>query len=242
MSMTAIVTGGSRGIGAAIVESLAKHGYDVAFTYNSNASAAELVRENAARYGVQAFAAQCDVGVAEQVDGFVGAVVERFGGVDLLVNNAGISIDALLMRTKESDFDNVLDVNLKGAFLCTKAVSRHMQKARSGCIINVSSVIGLHGNAGQHAYAASKAGLVGLTKSCAKELASRNVRVNAIAPGYIDTDMTGALSPEIRDKIVAAIPLGRTGHASDVADCILWLASAQYVTGQVVVVDGGLFI
>ena len=239
---TALVTGGSRGLGRAVCLELAKGGANVVLCYAGNEAAAqETVREIEA-LGAKALAIRCDVSDAAQVDALVKAAVETFGRIDILVNNAGITRDNLLMRMSEADFDAVISTNLKGTFLCMKAVSRLMLKQRYGRIVNLSSVVGLRGNAGQVNYAASKAGVVGMTKSLAKELASKGVTVNAVAPGFIDTDMTAVMQEAARMSIQASIPAGRPGAAEDVANAVAFLASeeAAYITGQVLAVDGGM--
>ena len=239
---TAVVTGGSRGIGRAVCLELAKGGANVVLCYAGNEAAAqETVREIEA-LGAKALAIRCDVSDAAQVDALVKAAVETFGRIDILVNNAGITRDNLLMRMSEADFDAVISTNLKGTFLCMKAVSRLMLKQRYGRIVNLSSVVGLRGNAGQVNYAASKAGVVGMTKSLAKELASRGVTVNAVAPGFIETDMTAALTDAARAAAQGSIPMNRLGAPEDVAKAAAFLASddAAYITGQVLAVDGGM--
>ena len=232
-----LVTGGTRGIGRAIVEQFARCGAFVSFTYRSSVEeAAELTRTLGA-VGYQADAA--DFSAAEEV---VKAVLDNRGRLDVLVNNAGITRDNLMLRMRESDWDTVIQANLKSVFNYSKAVYRTMMRQRSGRIINISSVVGLQGNAGQSNYAASKAGIVGITKSLAKELGSRGITVNVVAPGYVDTDMTDALSEKVRKELLAAIPLRRTASPEDIAAPVLFLASpaAGYITGQVVTVDGGL--
>lgn len=238
----ALVTGGSRGIGRAICVELARLGANVALCYAGNAQSAEETVSACEAFGVKALAVQCDVSDAQAVAGLVDAAIKEFGRIDILVNNAGITRDGLLMTMREENFDAVLDTNLKGAFLCMKAVTRPMMKQRYGRIVNLSSVVGLHGNAGQVNYAASKAGVIGMTKSAAKELATRGITVNAVAPGFIDTDMTAALPENARMGLLSTIPAGRLGAAEEVAKVVAFLASdeAAYVTGQVLAVDGGM--
>lgn len=239
---TAIVTGGSRGIGEAIALRLANEGADVAICAKSSTEAAEAVAEKIRALGKQAIVQQTDVSQSESVDALIKTTLDAWGKIDILINNAGITRDNLLMRMKQDEWDAVLDVNLKGTYHCTKAVTRSMMKSRSGRIINISSVVGLMGNAGQINYAASKAGLIGLTKSVAKELASRNITANAVAPGFIPTEMTAELNDDMREKLIAQIPLGKLGNPEDVAAAVAFLASddAAYITGQVIVVDGGM--
>ena len=239
---TALVTGGSRGIGKAIAETLAKAGYQVYLTYVSKADEAEAVARNIVAAGGKACAFRLDVADAEAVAAFFKERIKDQVELDVLVNNAGITADKLLLRMTEADFDNVLATNLKGAFFCTKAACRFMMHQRYGRIISVSSVVGLHGNAGQANYAASKAGLIGLTKSAAKEYAARNITANVVAPGFIATDMTAVLSEPARAAAQAAIPAGKIGHAEDVAAAVAFLAGEQagYITGQVLCVDGGM--
>jgi 3-oxoacyl-[acyl-carrier protein] reductase len=243
-SKVAIVTGGGRGIGRAIALTLASEGAKVVVNYSRSAEAAEAVVAEIVAAGGEALAVQADVASSEQVSALIKATTERFGQVDILVNNAGITRDKLVMRMSEEDWDAVLDTNLKGAFLCAKAVTPLMMKQRSGVIVNVGSVIGKVGAAGQVNYSASKAGLVGLTKALAKELGSRNVRVNAVAPGFIETEMTEVLKEEYRDIILKQIPLARFGAAEDIAKVVLFLCSsdAAYIQGDVLTVDGGLFM
>ncbi len=238
----AIVTGGSRGIGRAIALRLADEGADVAVCASRSLESAEAVAEEIRAKGRQAIATKGDVSKADEVDALVAEVLGGFETVDILVNNAGINRDGLLMRMKEEDWDAVLDVNLKGAFLCTKAISRSMMKARTGKIINVSSVVGLMGNAGQVNYSASKAGLIGLTKSTAKELAGRGITVNTVCPGFIPTDMTDGMPEQAKEALIGLIPLGRLGSTDDIAAAVAFLASddAAYITGQSIVVDGGM--
>ena len=243
MAKRALVTGGSRGIGRAVCLALAARGMRVAVNYAGNAAAAEEVVQACLQQGApDAFAVQADVSDAEQVRALVAAVSERWGGVDVLVNNAGITRDGLMMRMSEQDFDAVLATNLKGAFACMQAVMRPMMKQRWGRIVNLSSVVGLRGNLGQANYAASKAGLIGMSKSAAKELASRGITVNCVAPGFIETDMTAVLPESVRTALLGQIPLARLGAAEEVAAAVAVLASpeAAYITGQVLCVDGGM--
>jgi len=239
---TALVTGGSRGLGRAVCLELAKGGANVIFCYAGNDAAAQKTVQAAEAAGAKTLALRCDVTDAAQVQALVNTAVERFGRVDILVNNAGITRDNLLMRMSEADFDAVIAANLKGAFLCMKAVSRPMLKQRYGRIVNLSSVVGLRGNAGQVNYAASKAGVIGMTKSLAKELASRRITVNAVAPGFMETDMTAALPDAARAAALGSIPMARLGAPEDVARAVAFLASdsAAYITGQVLAVDGGM--
>lgn len=235
---TAIVTGGSRGIGRAIAEKFACLGANVAVIYGGNQAAAEAVCEACSReYGVQAKAYRCDVASFEETKAAVAAIRADFGAVHILVNNAGITKDGLIPMMSEAAFDAVVDTNLKGAFNMIRHTAALFLRAKEGCIINISSVSGLMGNAGQCNYAASKAGLIGLTKSVAKELAPKGVRCNAIAPGFIRTDMTGS---QENNPLLAMIPLGRMGEAEEVAQAAAYLAAAKYVTGEVLRVDGGI--
>ena len=238
----AIVTGGSRGIGRAIAMSLAAAGAQVVVNYKSNAAAAEAVVQAITAVDGRALAVQADVATAEGVDTLFKATNDRFGRLDILVNNAGITRDGLLLRMKEDDFDAVLSTNLRGVFLCTKAALRPMSKAKGGRIINIGSVVGLMGNPGQANYAAAKAGLIGFSKSVAREMASRAITVNTVAPGYIETELTDVLSEQVKAAILENIPLGRLGTTSDVADLVCFLASdsAAYITGQTFTVDGGM--
>lgn len=240
----ALVTGGSRGIGRAVCLELARQGARVAVNYAGNAAAAEETVKACQDLGAEAFAIQADVADAAACDAMVKEVLSRFGRVDILVNNAGVTRDGLMLTMKESDWDTVLDTNLKGAFQCMKAVYRPMMKQKYGRVVNLSSIVGVRGNAGQANYAASKAGLIGLTKSMAKELAARNVTVNAVAPGFIDTDMTAALPEKAREAMLASIPMGRLGQAEDVARAVAFFAGDEsaYVTGQVLCVDGGMAV
>ena len=239
---TAIVTGGSRGIGKAVCLELARRGCNIVLSFAGNTAAADQTVAECQALGVQALAVQGNVADADAVKALFDAAMKQFGAVDILVNNAGITRDNLLMLLKEEDFDAVVDTNLKGTFLCMKAAVRPMMKQRHGRIISLSSVVGLHGNAGQVNYAATKAGVIGMTKSLAKELAGRNITVNAVAPGFIDTDMTAVLPEKAKEAILASIPMARLGAAEDVANAVAFLASdeAGYITGQVLAVDGGM--
>ncbi len=239
-----VVTGGSRGIGRSIALEFAKAGANVIINYNSNSELADKVVEEIKALGVNGAAYKCNVSNADDVAEFTKSIFNDFDSVDVLVNNAGITNDGLLIRMKEEDFDSVIDVNLKGTFLCTKEIGKKMIKKKKGSIINISSVVGVMGNAGQANYAASKAGVIGFTKSVAKEFASRNVTVNAVAPGFIVSDMTDKLSEEVIEGYTNAIPLGKMGEGIDVANTVLFLASdmSRYITGQVINVDGGMLI
>jgi 3-oxoacyl-[acyl-carrier protein] reductase len=239
----AIVTGASRGIGRAVAIALASEGAKVVVNYASSSQAADAVVAEIEGMGSEAIAVQADVGQTDQVDGLFNAVMERWGRIDVLVNNAGIARDTLLIRMKLEDWQAVVDLNLTGVFLCTKAASKVMLKQRSGRIINVTSVIGEIGNPGQGNYSASKAGVIGFTKSIAKEVASRGITVNAVAPGFITTDMTADLGSKLGEEILKMIPLGRYGQPEEVAGLIRFLAAdaaAAYITGQVMNVDGGM--
>lgn len=239
---TALITGGSRGIGRAIAVLFAKEGAKVAINYAGNQQAAQGTIDLIRACGGEAIAIQCDVSDGAAVDAMVKQVKEDFGRIDIMVNNAGIARDGLLMRMKEADWDSVMDTNLKGVFHCTKAVSKIMMKQKGGSIVNISSVVGLTGNAGQSNYAAAKAGIIGFTKSIAKELASRGIRVNAVAPGFIGTEMTDILPEEVKKSMIAGIPLGRMAQPEEVAAGVLFLASdnAGYITGQTLHIDGGM--
>ena len=243
----AIVTGAARGIGEAIALKFAEHGADVAFTYVSDSSAdkAKALEDKLTGLGVKAKAWKSNAGVFAECETFVNEVLKDFGKVDICVNNAGISKDNLLLRMTEEQWNDVMQVNLNSVFYMTKQVIRPMMKAKAGTIINMSSIIGEMGNAGQSSYAASKAGIIGFTKSVAKELGSRNIRCNAIAPGFVETDMTSYLKEgESADKYKAGIPLGRFASGEDIANVTLFLASelSAYVTGQVITADGGLYM
>ncbi|MBN2983549.1 3-oxoacyl-[acyl-carrier-protein] reductase [Cohnella algarum] len=241
---SALVTGASRGIGRAIAIALAEAGADVAVNYSgSEAAAAETVRAIEA-LGRKAVAVKANVGKAAEFESLAQTTLETFGKLDILVNNAGITRDNLIMRMKEEDFDAVIETNLKGVFNGIKAATRPMMKQRYGRIINISSVVGVLGNAGQANYVAAKAGVIGLTKSAARELASRGITVNAVAPGYIETDMTDKLPQEAREGILSQVPLGRMGKPEDVASAVVYLASdaASYLTGQTIHIDGGMYM
>ena len=242
MSKNVIVTGGSRGIGRAICIKLAKEGYNVIFNYSKNNTEAEKTIKECEKYNVVVKGYKADITNSDECQELVRKAIDEFGSIDVLVNNAGITRDSLIMRMKDEDFNDVLRVNLSGTFYMIKAVSKYMIKNRSGSIINMSSIVGLTGNAGQINYSASKAGIVGLTKSAAKELASKKIRVNAIAPGMIDTDMTRVLSEDIRNKIIDSIPLKEIGKPEDIANAVAFLASdmSRYITGQILTVDGGM--
>lgn len=238
----ALVTGASRGIGRAIALELAEQGAQVAINFGGSADKAQQVVEEIQALGGEAIKIQADVSKETEVKAMVKQVIESFGRLDILVNNAGITRDNLLMRMKEAEFDDVIQTNLKGVFLCMKTVTRQMMKQRSGRIINIASVVGISGNAGQANYVAAKAGVIGMTKTAAKELASRNILVNAVAPGFITSDMTDQLSEEQQAEILKMIPLQRLGTGADIAKTVRFLASedASYLTGQTIQVDGGM--
>ncbi len=238
----ALVTGASRGIGAVVACRLAQAGAKVGVNYHASPDSAEIVVESINKGGGEAILVGGDVSREENAEKVVKDLVDHYGSIDILINNAGINKDQLLIRMKPEDFDSVINVNLRGAFLCTRYAMTHMIRQRSGRVINMSSVVGLSGNPGQANYAAAKAGLVGLTKAVAREVASRNVTVNALAPGYIDTAMVDELTAETQDKILSTIPMGRFGTPEDVAEAVVFLASdgASYITGQVLTIDGGM--
>ncbi len=238
----AVVTGGSRGIGRAIALMLAKEGASVVINYTSSDDKAKEVQNEIEALGSRAMIYKADVSNEKSVEEFSKAVKKEFGKIDILVNNAGITRDGLVMRMKEEDFMSVIEINLKGTFLCSKYFGKLMMKERKGKIVNISSVVGVMGNAGQANYAASKAGIIGLTKSLAKEFASRKININAIAPGFIETEMTKKLSEEVKENYSKAIPLGYYGKPEDVANLVVFLSSSSsnYITGQVIHVDGGM--
>ena len=238
----ALVTGASRGIGRAIAIELAKEGATVAINYAGNKTAAEEVQNIITEMGGKAMIIQADVSDENSAMNMVEEVIKKFGGIDILVNNAGITRDGLFIRMKEDDWNAVINTNLTGIFNCTKVAAKYMMKKRSGKIINMSSVSGIMGNAGQTNYAAAKAGVIGFTKSLAREMASRGITVNAVAPGFIATDMTAAMPEKAQEHVLASIPLGKMGEPKDIANAVLFLASdkASYITGQVIHVDGGM--
>ena len=239
---TALVTGAGKGIGRAIALRLANEGANVVINYSGSEDAAADCAAECEKAGVRTLRVKADVSDAAQVEEMFARAVEEFGTVDILVNNAGITRDKIILRMKEEDFDSVLDINLKGSYNCMKAASKIMLKQRSGRIISISSIVGLRGNAGQVNYSASKAGIIGMTKSLARELASKGINVNAVAPGFIETDMTKALPEAEKEKLLAVIPAGRMGKPEDIAGAVLFLAGpdSSYVTGQVLTVDGGM--
>ena len=244
MDKCALITGATRGIGKQIAIALAKQGYNIALNYRKENEELENTKKEIEKIGVQILAVKGDVANFEDCENFVKQVIERFGQIDVLVNNAGITKDMLLMRMKKEDFEQVIDTNLVGTFNVTKNVVPYMMKARSGRIINISSVVGISGNAGQTNYSASKAGIIGFTKSLAKEIASRNILVNAVAPGFIETNMTDVLKDDVKQEIAKNIPLKRMGTTQDVANVVKFLASddSSYITGQVINVDGGMLM
>lgn len=244
MSKVAFITGATRGIGRAIALELAKEGYNIALNYRTENEALETLKKEISELGVECYPVQGDVSKAEDSERMTKEIIEHFEQIDVLVNNAGITKDKLIQRMKEEEFTDVINVNLVGTFNITKNVIKYMTKKRYGKIINLSSVVGISGNAGQSNYAASKAGIIGFTKSIAKELASRNIKANAVAPGFIKTDMTNVLKDEIKEEIESTIPLKRLGTAEDVAKVVKFLASddSNYITGQVINVDGGMLM
>ena len=244
MSQVALITGATRGIGRQIAITLAKEGYHIALNYRRENEELEKVKKEIEANQVKCFAVKGDVSSFEDCERFVKQVIEEFGNIDVLVNNAGITKDMLLMRMKKEDFEQVIDINLVGTFNVTKNVISHMLKARCGRIVNISSVVGISGNAGQTNYAASKAGIIGFTKSLAKEVASRGILVNAVAPGFIETSMTEVLKEEVKEEIAKSIPLKRMGTAQDVANVVKFLVSedSSYMTGQVIHIDGGMLM
>ena len=244
MDKCALITGATRGIGKQIAITLAKQGYNIALNYRKENEELENTKKEIEKIGVQILAVKGDVANFEDCENFVKQVIERFGQIDVLVNNTGITKDMLLMRMKKEDFEQVIDTNLVGTFNVTKNVVPYMMKARSGRIINISSVVGISGNAGQTNYSASKAGIIGFTKSLAKEIASRNILVNAVAPGFIETNMTDVLKDDVKQEIAKNIPLKRMGTTQDVANVVKFLASddSSYITGQVINVDGGMLM
>ena len=244
MNKVALITGSSRGIGKQIAIKFAKNGYNIVVNYINKNEEVEKTIEELKQFGIEVLEAQGDISNYEQSEKIVNSTIEKFGQIDVLVNNAGITKDMLIMRMKKEDFTKVIDVNLVGTFNITKNVIPHMMKKRTGRIINISSVVGISGNAGQCNYAASKAGIIGFTKSLAKELASRNILVNAVAPGFIETNMTDVLQKNVKEEIKKQIPLKRIGKAEDVANAVYFLTSEEssYITGQVLQVDGGMLI
>ncbi|KGR80389.1 3-oxoacyl-[acyl-carrier-protein] reductase [Ureibacillus manganicus] len=240
----AVVTGASRGIGRAIALSLAKEGAKVVVNYSGSEQKAQQVVDEINSMGTQAIAIQANISEVESVTNLMDSAIKQFGSIDILVNNAGITRDNLIMRMKEDEWDDVINTNLKGVFLCTKAVTRQMMKQRAGRIINISSIVGVMGNAGQANYVAAKAGVIGLTKTTARELASRNILVNAIAPGFITTEMTDALPEEMKNAMLSQIPLAKLGQPEDIAKAVVFLASddASYMTGQTLHIDGGMYM
>ena len=244
MNRVILVTGATRGIGKQIAITFAKEGYDIAINYRKQNEDLENTKKAIEENGTKCFAVQGDVSSFEDCERFVKEIINEYGKIDVLVNNAGITKDTLLMRMKKEDFESVIDVNLVGTFNVTKNVVPYMMKAKSGRIINISSVVGVSGNAGQTNYSASKAGIIGFTKSLAKEIASRNILVNAVAPGFIETDMTNVLKDEVKEAISKQIPLNRMGKAEDVANVVKFLASedSSYITGQVIQIDGGMLM
>jgi 3-oxoacyl-[acyl-carrier protein] reductase len=240
----AVVTGASRGIGRSIAIELAKQGADIVVNYAGSVDRANEVVKEIEALGRKAISIQCDVSDGDSVNAMMKEALEAFGSIDILVNNAGITRDNLLMRMKDSEWDDVINTNLKGVFLCTKAVTRPMMKQRKGRIINITSIVGVTGNPGQANYVAAKAGVIGFTKTTAKELAQRNITVNAVAPGFITTDMTDKLTEEVKNSMLTQIPLGQFGRPEDIANAVVFLASedSSYITGQTLHIDGGMYM
>ncbi|MBE6083474.1 MAG: 3-oxoacyl-[acyl-carrier-protein] reductase [Tissierellaceae bacterium] len=238
----AIVTGGTRGIGRSIALGLARNGVNVAITYISNDDKAKEVIDEIKKFEVKGIAVKADISEEKDVKNMVELVLKQFDSVDILINNAGITKDGLLVRMKSEDWDSVINTNLRGTYLVTKAVSKSMIRQKSGIIVNIASVVGLTGNAGQSNYSASKAGIIGFTKTVAKELGGRGIRVNAVAPGFVKTDMTEILKDDVKKKMIDSIPLKRCAEPEDIANAVLFLCSreASYITGQVINVDGGM--
>lgn len=244
MNKVAFITGGTRGIGRQIAITLAENGYDIAVNYRTNSNAIITLKEEVERNNVKFIAVQGDVSKYEDTENMINEIIRQYTRIDVLVNNAGVTKDTLLMRMKKEDFEDVININLVGTFNVTKNVITYMMKQKNGRIINISSVVGISGNAGQANYAASKAGIIGFTKSLAKEVGSRNILVNAVAPGFIETQMTDVLKEEVKEEISKTIPLKRTGKPIDVANVVKFLASedSSYITGQVINVDGGMLM
>ncbi len=237
-----LITGGTRGIGKSVAERFAKEGYNLVLNYVSENTDIESIKNNFKEYGNEVLILKADVSKFDECENLVKETISKFGKIDVLVNNAGITKDGLIAMMKEEAFDRVIDINLKGTFNMTRNVVPYMMKKRCGNIVNISSVVGVAGNAGQSNYAASKAGIIGFTKSLAKELSARNIRVNAVAPGFIDTDMTSVLTDKVKENIYAQIPLKRMGDAKEVANVVYFLSNdeSSYITGQVINVDGGM--
>ena len=244
MSKVAFITGGTRGIGREIAITLAENGFDIVVNYREQNDLLSSLQEEIESKNVEFLSVQGDVSKYEDAERMIKEIIDKFARIDVLVNNAGITKDTLIMRMQKEDFENVVNVNLVGTFNITKNVVPYMMKQRDGRIINLSSVVGISGNAGQANYAASKAGIIGFTKSLAKEVGSRNILVNAVAPGFIETQMTEVLKPEIKEEIIKTIPLRRTGKTRDVANVVKFLASedSSYITGQVIQIDGGMLM
>lgn len=244
LDKVALITGGSRGIGKAIALELAKNGADIVINYAGNEAAALQVKNEVEALGHKAIIVKADVSKTEEVESMFKEIIEAFGKLDILVNNAGITRDTLALRMKEEDWDAVINTNLKGVFLCAQKASKLMVKQRSGRIVNISSIVGSTGNAGQLNYVAAKAGVMGMTKTLAKEFASRGITVNAVAPGFIDTDMTDVLKEEVRNELIKQIPMGVLGEPEDIANAVVFLVSkeSKYITGQTIHVNGGVYM